>query len=126
MVFQIGTGLDAHDYSDKILMDTYNVNRIDVYTEWEDANGTIHRDIYRQKIQGEFEMKISNMAEYMAFIADIRTRKNQGYVPCKVAVNNYNLENVIALLFIDYEPIRTMNNNYTKGYLSFTVKIEER
>ena len=55
MVFKIG----ENDYSSKVVMDTYNVNRIDVYTEWEDANGTKHRDVYRQKIQGDFEMLIS-------------------------------------------------------------------
>lgn len=123
MVFKIGD----NDYSSKVLMDTYNVNRIDIYTEWEDANGTIHRDIYRKKIQGEFDVLISNMSEYAAFIADVQNNTtNGGFVPCKVCVNNYNQEDVQADLFIDYTPIKTMNNNYTKGYLSFTVRIEER
>lgn len=123
MVFKIGD----NDYSSKVLMDTYNVNRIDIYTEWEDANGTIHRDIYRKKIQGEFDVLISNMSEYAAFIADVQNNTtNGGFVPCKVCINNYNQEDVQADLFIDYTPIKTMNNNYTKGYLSFTVRIEER
>ena len=123
MVFKIGN----NDYSDKVLMDTYNVNRIDVYTEWEDANGTTHRDIYRHKIQGEFDMKISKLSDYQAFIADIaRNKRNGGYVPCYVCVNNENIENVYVQLFIDYTPIKTMNNNYTKGYMSFTVRVEER
>lgn len=123
MVFKIG----LNDYSSKVLMDTYNVNRIDIYTEWEDANGTMHRDIYRKKIQGEFDMFISDMTEYAAFIADVQSNTtNGGFVPCKVCVNNYNQENVQADMFIDYTPIKTMNNNYTKGYLSFTVRVEER
>ena len=123
MVFKIGN----NDYSDKVLMDTYNVNRIDIFTEWEDGNGTKHRDIYRQRIQGEFDMLISNMSDYTAFLTDVRTNTaNGGYVPCKVAVNNYNQEDISADLFIDYTPIRTRMNNYTKGYLSFTVTVEER
>ena len=123
MVFKIGD----NDYSAKVLMDTYNVNRIDIYTEWEDANGTTHRDVYRKKIQGEFDMLISNVAEYSAFIADVQNNTtNGGYVTCKVCVNNYNQENVQADMFIDYTPIKTMNNDYTKGYLSFTVRVEER
>lgn len=123
MVFAIGN----NDYSGKVIVDTYSVNRIDIYTEWEDANGTIHRDVYRQKIQGQFDMQIAKMSEYQAFIDDVRNHKtNGGYVSCKVCVNNYNLENVNADLFIDYTPIKTMNNDYTKGYLSFTVTIEER
>ena len=123
MVFKIGN----NDYSGKIIVDTYNVNKIDIYTEWEDANGTTHRDIYRQKIQGEFDMQIAKISEYQAFIDDVRAHKaNGGYVPCRVCVNNENNENVYAELFIDYAPIKTMNNDYTKGYLTFTVTIEER
>ena len=123
MVFAIG----ANDYSAKVLMDTYSVNKIDVYTTWEDANGTTHRDVYRQKIQGQFDMMISRLQEYQAFINDIHNQiTNGGFVPCKVAVNNYDMENVDADLFIDYTPVRSMNNNYTKGYMSFTVTIEER
>ena len=123
MVFKIGD----HDYSGKVLMDTYNVNRIDVYTTWEDANGTTHRDIYRQKIQGQFDIMISKLSEYQAFINDIHEQvTNGGFIPCKVAVNNYDDENVDANLFVEYSPVRSMNNNYTKGYLSFTVTVEER
>ena len=123
MVFKIG----ENDYSDKVLVDTYTVNKIDIYTTWDDANGLTHRDVYRQKIQGEFDMLISNIAEYQAFISDVQNNTtNGGYVPCRVCVNNYNQEDVAADLFIDYTPIKTMQNNYTKGYLSFTVRIEER
>lgn len=123
MVFKIGD----NDYSDKILMDTYDVNMVDIYTQWEDGNGTTHRDIYRTKIQGNFEMQISKLSEYADFVNDIRDhRDNGGWISCIVAVNNMNEENVQANLFIDYAPIRTRNNNYTKGYLSFTVTVEER
>lgn len=123
MVFKIGN----NDYSSKVLMDTYNVNRIDVYTEWDDANGKTHRDIYRTRIEGSFDMQISSISEYRAFINDIKTRKSSGgYVPCKVCVNNLDQESVSVNMFIDYAPIRTMNNDYTKGYMSFTVNVKER
>lgn len=123
MVFKVG----LTDYSNKVIVDTYDVNRIDIYTEWEDANGTKHRDVYRQRIQGSFDMQISKISEYQKFIDDVRRyTTNGGYVQCFVCVNNYNLENVRADLFIDYAPIKTMKNDYTKGYLTFTVNIEER
>lgn len=123
MVFAIG----ENDYSDKVLMDTYNVNQIDVFTQWEDANGIMHRDVYRKKITGSFDMQISKLSEYQTFIQDVQSHiQDGGYVTCKVAVNNLNVENVQANLFIDYAPIRTRNSNYTKGYMSFTVTIEER
>ena len=123
MVFAIG----ENDYSSKVMMDTFNVNQIDIYTQWEDANGRTHRDVYRKKIQGEFDMMISNLTEYQAFISDCQHHTtNGGFIPCKVAVNNLNEENVLADLFASYTPIRTRNSNYTKGYMSFTVTIEER
>lgn len=123
MVFKIGN----NDYSSKVLMDTYNVNQIDVYTEWEDANGTTHRDIYRTRIEGSFDMQISKISEYQAFIQDIDNMRNTGgYIPCYVCVNNRNEESVYAQMFIDYAPIKTRNNDYTKGYMSFTVNVRER
>lgn len=123
MVFAIG----ANDYSNRVPMDTFLVNQIPVYTQWEDANGKIHRDIYRKKIQGTFDMEISRLADYQSFISDVQSHtQNGGFVPCKIAVNNINAENVDADLFIDYSPLRTRNNNFTKAYATFTVTIEER
>jgi len=123
MVFKIGD----NDYSGRVVVDTFNVNRIDIYTEWDDANGTTHRDVYRQRVEGEFDMLIANLAEYEAFVQDVRQHTaNGGYVTCKVSVNNYNQENYQANLFVEYTPVRTMMNNYTKGYQSFTVRVRER
>lgn len=122
MVFKIGD----NDYSAKVLMDTYEVNKIPIYTSWEDANGTTHRDVYRQKIQGQFDMEIAKLTEYQAFISDVAanmTRDN--YLPVTLAVNNTN-EVVAANIFLEYSPVQTRLNNYTKSYLSFTVTVEER
>jgi hypothetical protein len=123
MVFAIG----ANDYSAKVLMDTYDVNQTDVYTQWEDANGRTHRDVYRKKVVGSFDMQISDIAEYSAFVADVQNNtQNGGYVSCRIAINNLNTEGVQKDLFVSYTTIRTRNSNYTKGYLAFTVEIEER
>ena len=123
MVFKIANT----DYSSKVIVDTYEVNRIDVFTEWEDANGTTHRDVYRRRIEGQFDMQISDISEYNRFIADVHGyTQNGGWVPCRVSVNNYNQENMRADLFIDYAPIRTMKNDYTKGFMTFTVTVKER
>jgi len=123
MVFAIGN----NDYSGKVLMDTYNVNQMDVYSQWEDANGRTHRDVYRKKVVGSFDMLISDLVEYQDFISDVQTHTvNGGYVRCKIAINNTNAENVQKDLFIDYSSIVTRSALNRKGYLSFTVNIEER
>ena len=123
MVFKIG----ANDYSEKVILDTYQVNQTDIFTEWQDANGLYHHDVYRKRIMGQFEMQISKLTEYQDFIDDVRANmQNGGFVPCKIAVNNLNQENIDADLFISYTPIASRNNNYTKAYSSFTVTVEER
>lgn len=123
MVFKIG----ANDYSAKIMVDTFQVNQTNVYTEWQDANGLYHRDIYRKRIMGQFDMQISKLTEYQDFIDDVLANmQNGGFVPCKIAVNNLNQENIDADLFISYTPVASRNNNYTKGYSKFTVTVEER
>ena len=123
MVFKIAD----IDYSDKVVMDTYDVNQMDIYTAWEDANGTMHRSVYRQKIQGQFDMQISKLSEYQQFIQDLNAAKlSSGAVELHLAVNNINQENRQGYFYVDYAPIRTRNSNYTKGYLTFTVTIEER
>lgn len=124
MVFKLG---DV-DYSDKVIMDSYDVNKINVFTSWEDANGTVHRSSYRQKIEGQFEMLFSSVADYQQFIVNLRLFKVSNMndsIRCQVAVNNLDTVEQ-GYFYIDYTTIRTMNNNYTKGYLSFTVTIEER
>jgi hypothetical protein len=124
MVFAIG----RYDYSDNVVMDTYDVNEIDVYTSWEDANGTVHRSSYRKKLQGQFDMQFANLAEYRQFILEVQANRypQKGHAAyCHLAVNNLDIDRY-AYLYIDYTTIRTMNNNYTKGYLTFTVTVEER
>ena len=115
----------TEEYGDKIIMDTYNVNQNDVYTQWDDANGDHHRSIYKKRISGGFTMKFSNLAEYRAFIADIERFKTiGGFVRVNLAVNNIDEERN-AKLYIAYQSIRTRNSNYTKGYLEFSVNVEE-
>lgn len=123
MVFAIG----QNDYSAKVVLDTYSVNQKDIFTSWEDANGLTHRDVYRRKVSGSFDMMISSLAEYQEFISDVEEHtQNGGFVSCRIAVNNLNTEDVQKDLFISYAPIRTRNSNYTKGYMTFTVSVEER
>lgn len=115
----------TEEYGDKILMDTYNVNQNDVYTQWEDANGDHHRSIYKKRISGNFTMKFSNLQEYKTFLADVeRFKTNGGYVRVNLAVNNLDEERN-AKMYINYQSIRTRNSNYTKGYLEFSVNVEE-
>ena len=118
--------INGTEYGDKIIMDTYNVNLMDVYTQWEDANGKYHRSIYKKRISGSFNMKFASLGEYQAFLTNVQNNtQNGGYVPVVLAVNNTNSESS-AEMFISFQPVQTRNNNYTKGYMEFGVNVEER
>lgn len=113
------------EYGDKILLDTYNVNQIEVYTQWDDANGDHHRSIYKRRISGTFTMKFASATEYKAFLLDVKNNtRNGGSVPVRLFVNDLDEERT-GYFFIDFQPVLSRNNNYTKGFLEFAVNIEE-
>ena len=114
------------EYGDKILLDSYSVNQIEVYTQWDDANGDHHRSIYKRRISGTFTMKVASATEYNAFLLDVKNNtRTGGSVPIRLFVNNLDEERT-GYFFIDFQPILSRNNNYTKGFLEFAVNIEER
>lgn len=121
MVFKIGD----NDYSKNVVMDSYNVNQYDVYKEWEDANGTIHRHVYRKKVKGTFTMQFDSLQKYQAFLQDVSSNKDvNGFLTVLVMVNNTDTAALIKA-FIDYTTIQGRHGNYTKIYNSFDVQIEE-
>lgn len=89
------------DYTDAIERASYSVNRSDVYKEWTDANGTVHRDVTRTRIKGSFEIGFHRQKELEDFITYMRQAKKQGgFYPVMLYVNNED-ELVSANVFLD-------------------------
>lgn len=121
-LFNIG-GTDLTKY---ITVPSYAVNEQDVYKEWEDANGIIHRHVYRKKISGNFTMLFFDKDEYFAFLDLLNSNKGAGgYTPASVYVNNTNKTALIDA-FITINPSNTIPYMGTSKNEGFEVTIVER
>lgn len=119
--------LKGKDYTNKIIQGSFDVNSEDVYSTWTDANNLKHREIYRQRIKGSFEMYFKDEEAYNEFIEDVRMSKtNAGYCYVGIMTNNENKYHEMAEVFVDFSPKR-QQRVLGKGYFpNVTVKIEGR
>lgn len=88
------------DFTNNIIVGTYDVNYDDVNEDWEDANYVTHRIVPRSKITGSLELQFSSQYEYNNFIRlwQLNSRVNgNGYTQLRLQVNN-NLDDSIDLL----------------------------
>lgn len=83
--FKIGTT----DLTDKVDVQTYAVNREDVFEEWTDANWTDHRVVARQRCRGSLRVGFSSLTDYDAFVALLTAQKAAGgYFTVTAYINN--------------------------------------
>lgn len=115
------------DYTNKIIQGSFDVNSEDVYSTWTDANNIKHREIYRQRISGSFDMYFSDEESYNEFIADVTAAKTQaGYCYVGIMTNNENVFHEMVELFVDFSPKR-QQRVLGKGYFpDVNVKVEGR
>ena len=119
--------MGIHDYTQFIKMPTYQVNQIDVYNEWTDANGTIHRDVYRTSTEGSFTLWFDDHDDYEQFISDINEFKTvqEGYILAEVYINN-KLDSYRGYFYIDFTPANELPYMGSKAHEGFQVTIKER
>ena len=121
-LFRIG----STDYTNDIVVPSYEVNSQDIYDEWKDANKIKHRHIFRQKISGSFIMKFKSKERYIEFIRVLEEKKTiEGYIPITVYSNNTNKTKEINA-FITIEPANEMPLFRKYDYDGMEVTIEER
>ena len=113
------------DFTPYIVSKSYQMNRQDSYEEWTDGNGITHRNVYRSKISGSFEMKFINRAAYGSFLAALDAVKTDGYYPVTVYVNNTLFPETIEA-FITIEPSMTAQYRNIPEFEQFTVKVVQR
>lgn len=125
IMFQIGIG-EGSDYSNRVIAGTYSVQKIEIYTTWEDANGRTHRAIYREKTSGSFNMLFKTLEEYKAFCSRINnTKQNDGSCPCTV-LDNLTDTQVTSDFFISFTPKRDRDGMWEDKFGTITINIEER
>ena len=122
-LFKIGTT----DVTGHVVQNTWKVNNLPVYKDYEDANGVTHKKYIRNKFQGTCQMVFSDIADYATFKSLVDT--NTSASNFSVAVTLYdNLTGTTSSVnaFIDYEPT-VMQTSGLKEYMKvFDVTIEER
>jgi len=113
------------DFTNNIVIGSYEVNRKDVYEEYKDGAGTNHRVIEAKKISGSFDIFFKNMSDYNNFIFEIKSALNmQNRVPITVKPNNTNVETAIEA-YVDFSPKRTVDGRFNDRMMQFKVDIEE-
>lgn len=113
------------DFTDNIVIESYEVNRKDVYEEYKDGSGVTHRVIETRKVEGSFEIFFKEMTEYNSFISAVASaRTAQNRVPVTVKPNNTNVETTISA-YVDFKPKRTVSGTFQDRMMQFKVTIEE-
>ena len=113
------------DYTNHILVPTYNINAEEVGTSWVDGNHITHKDVYRTKIKGEFDMYFFSNTEFETFKTALDTRRYDNYTPVSLYVAN-EMEFRQANVYITIAPKMTRYAHGAVKYDVFTVQIEER
>lgn len=114
------------DYTDNIVVGSYEVNRYNECDKYVTADEVTHYVHLRYRIKGKFDMAFASQADYESFVAlyqsmaDVNTT-----VSVTVAVNNYNgtMQNFQAMM--TFYPKRTLTAERTDIVREITVQIEE-
>lgn len=113
------------DYTNRILVPTYNINAEEVGTTWVDGNHVTHKDVYRTKVKGSFDMYFFNNADFEAFKTALDTGRYDNYTTVSLYVaNDMEIRPVDA--YITIAPAMTRYAHGAVKYDVFTVTIEER
>ena len=92
------------DYTRKIQVPNYEVNRIPEYTQWTDGNDIDHRDISRQRISGTITVYFDSAGEQLDFLAALNAAiAPTGYLSCKLYAVNLNAV-YDCDCFVDFAP----------------------
>lgn len=119
--------INTTDCSDNIVQGSYTVNQKEIYKEYEDANGAIHRRFIRNRVVGSFQMFFKYMEDYEAFIALIDANKSvvNFTIPCTLYDNKSGALYTVNA-FIDFEPTITMDAGLREYMQVLDITIEER
>lgn len=116
IMFKVGNT----DYSANVIDDNngYKVQTDPVFTEWEDANGRIHRSVYRYRTAGQFTLFFKTINNYESFCTTMAAAQNNDTsYPCVVYDNNSN-SHVSGDFFITFTPIRHRTDDLQSDYMA--------
>lgn len=113
------------DFSDHVLAGTFEVGDIPIYTEWTDANGRDHREVYRKRLQGSFDMFFRTVTEFEEFNLTYKTARRESGLTTIMIMNNSNNQVEQKDVYIEFSPIRNRRDDWEDYYEQFTVDVKE-
>lgn len=126
MAYNIMFKVADTDYSGRVPGEQYAVRSVKQYDGWTDANGTEHRSVYREQIEGTFTMQFLSVAEFDAFCTYVEAHaNNDSSVPCTVWVNNKGAA-VQSNFFLDFNATRFIDPKLEDQVERIKVTIKER
>lgn len=118
--------INGKDYTNLIVAPSYKVNYEEEYEEWTDANYTIHHEVTRGRIKGDFSIKFHDENDYRGLIHDLETNRTTGnYIRIGVYVNNKDTFEIIDA-YVKLTVSNIVPYLGRKKTDSFTVEVEER
>ena len=120
--FQVG----LTDFSSAVDPQDFDVNLVEVYDTWTDANWIEHRDIIRTRIQGRLVLGYASAADFAAAVSAISTALSaNGYASCTLYCNNDGTTHTgDCYLTIDGAGQWDLTN--TRQWQTLTVEVFER
>lgn len=120
-VFKIGDT----DFSNHVLSGSYKINEVDEFTSWTDANGREHRNIYRTKTSGSFDVLFKTVTDYEIFQNAYMYAKNKAGLVRVTLMDNQSNQLKVIDAYLDFTPVRFRADNWEDYYEKFTVNIKE-
>lgn len=119
-LFQVGNT----DYTNRVINPSYSVNSVPVYTDWTDGFHVTHRDVYRRRVSGSFQMRFFNNADFAAFMAALEAVKTSNYYTVTLYVSNESAARSVNV-FLNPTPSLIRYAHGGINYQTFDVTVEE-
>lgn len=113
------------DFSDHVLAGTFEISDVPIYTEWTDANGRDHREVYRKRLQGSFDMYFRTVTEFEEFNQAYKTARRDSGLTTITIMNNSTNQVEQKDVYLDFSPIRNRRDDWEDYYEQFTVNVKE-
>lgn len=108
-----------------IVAGQYQINQSDVFEEWTDANGRTHRNVYRTRVSGSFDVFFRELSDYSAFVNACKNARNTaGVIPCSVFVNNTSETKQIEA-YVTFAPSLDIDGTLQDYVPQFEITIQE-
>ncbi len=118
--------INNSDFTGNIVLDTYEVNLVEVNDKYTDASETDHYIFLRNRIKGKFDMAFKTQGDYSAFLTAYTGNKisAKNAWPITVTPNN-TLSAAQIYARVTFEPKRTKTAAGTDIIRQLSVTIEE-